>query len=152
MQNVEWVMEWVIPLRLLPLLEHLAVLKNDFQNAAVTLKKKMKMKSGCIVCSIDNQNMHHQWTWRESFLLLTNPVSQQWLPLYQNYIKLVTFSLHRFHHAAMVLASLNTWTAQITLTWQENVGRPVVRTIIAGLSIQWVWWQSLSHKSLVYNT
>ena len=51
--------------------------------------------------------MHHQWTWRESFLLLTNPVSQQWLPLYQNYIKLVTFSLHRFHNAAMVLASLN---------------------------------------------
>ena len=26
MQNVEWVMEWVIPLRLLRLLEHLAVL------------------------------------------------------------------------------------------------------------------------------
>ena len=47
---------------------------------------------------------------------------------------------------------LPAWTAQITLTWQENVGRPVVRTIIAGLSIQWVWWQSLSHKSLVYNT
>ena len=36
--------------------------KNDFQNAAVALKKKMKRKSGCIVCSIDNQNMHHQWT------------------------------------------------------------------------------------------
>ena len=28
MQNVEWVMEWVIPLRLLRLLEHLAVLIN----------------------------------------------------------------------------------------------------------------------------
>ena len=100
------VTDWLI-LAILEMKFYRVSQKNDFQNAAVALKKKMKRKSGCIVCSIDNQNMHHQWTWRESFLLLTNPVSQQWLPLYQNYIKLVTFFLHIFHHAAMVFASLN---------------------------------------------
>ena len=43
-------------------MEFYRVKKNDFQNAAVALKKKMNRKLGCIVCSIDNQNMHHQWT------------------------------------------------------------------------------------------
>ena len=50
--------------------------------------------------------MHHQWTWRESFLLLTNSVSQQWLPVHQNYIIFFTFPVHRFHDAVMVFASL----------------------------------------------
>ena len=38
MQNVEWVMEWMIPLRLLRLLEHLAVLK---------MKKGSECETGC---------------------------------------------------------------------------------------------------------
>ena len=66
---------------------------------------KKQKKSGCIVCIIQYQNMHHQWTWRESFLLLTNSVSQQWVPLYQNYIIFFTFSLHIFHDAVIVLSA-----------------------------------------------
>ena len=67
---------------------------------------KKQKKSGCIVCNIPNKNTHHQWTWRESFLLLTNSVSQQWLPVHQNYIIFLTFPVHRFHDAVMVFASL----------------------------------------------
>ena len=44
MQNVEWVMgEWVIPLRLLRLLEHLAVLISSKQEPLVPFFMDLKM-------------------------------------------------------------------------------------------------------------
>ena len=52
MQNVEWVMgEWVIPLRLLRLLEHLAVLIN--LKSIVLCATKVYLQTLCVHCTVN---------------------------------------------------------------------------------------------------